>query len=202
MRIVIIIVSFLNITICKSQEKENPKYLEKKDSTFYIDKITFKENKDTLFSKITHVLGNINDKVYLYNIDSPENISTNIGNTNIKFDYMQFWIKKNTNNLFFLELEAYSDDKKNQNIINSFDKRFKKIDLTDKKKLKKDIEDINTFMYYKNYLFKSVDIYFYLETITFKKKKEKNRIRLYVYKYPFDSILIELNQINDKIINQ
>ncbi|OWP87420.1 hypothetical protein BWK60_03870, partial [Flavobacterium covae] len=182
MRIVIIIVSFLNITICKSQEKENPKYLEKKDNTFYIDKITFKENKDTLFSKITHVLGNINDKVYLYNIDSPENISTNIGNTNIKFDYMQFWIKKNTNNLFFLELEAYSDDKKNQNIINSFDKRFKKIDLTDKKKLKKDIEDINTFMYYKNYLFKSVDIYFYLETITFKKKKEKNRIRLYVYK--------------------
>ncbi|QYS86902.1 hypothetical protein JJC03_02535 [Flavobacterium oreochromis] len=202
MRIIIGIICFLYISDCKSQYQENLKYLEKKSNPFYIDKITFKENKDTLFSSVTYILANINNKVNLYNIDFPENILTNIGSINLRFDYMQFWVNQKTDNLIFLELQADSNEKMNEDIIKNFDKNFKRVELTDKKILDKEIKDINTFMYHKRYLFKSSDIYFYLDTITFKDKKEEGRIHLYVYKYPFDSILIELNQINHKIINQ
>ena len=45
-------------------------------------------------------------------------------------------------------------------------------------------------------------MYINLETIEFKDKKEQNRIRLNFYSYPYDDILIESNQISDKILNQ
>ncbi|KQS90064.1 hypothetical protein [Chryseobacterium sp. Leaf394] len=82
------------IISCKSQEKENPKALGKKDQKFYLDRLSFNESKDVLFSNVKYVTGNINDKATLYNINNPENISLNIGDVNIIFDYRQFWINK------------------------------------------------------------------------------------------------------------
>ncbi|WP_128414344.1 hypothetical protein [Chryseobacterium sp. Leaf394] len=39
-----------------------------------------------------------------------------------------------------------------------------------------------------------------METIEFKDKREQDRIRLNFYSYPYDNILIESNQISDKIL--
>ncbi|MBD8083099.1 hypothetical protein [Chryseobacterium caseinilyticum] len=99
-------------------------------------------------------------------------------------------------------MEAEADENKTSDIIKNLSESFKKIDLTDKEILEEDISDKNTFMYHKNYLFKSSNMYINLETIEFKDKKEQNRIRLNFYSYPYDDILIESNQISDKILNQ
>lgn len=201
-KILLLTLSVLLIISCKSQEKENPKKLGEKDQTFYLDRLSFNENKDVLFSNVKYVVGNINDKAILYNINNPENIILNIGSTNVRFDYMQFWVNKITNKFIFLELEAEADVNKTNDIIKNLNQLFKMIDLTDKEILKQDIADKNTFMYHKNYLFKSNNIYISLETIEFKDKREQNRIRLNFYSYPYDNILIESNQISDKILNQ
>ncbi|ATA88513.1 hypothetical protein CGC58_01430 [Capnocytophaga stomatis] len=187
---------------CKSQEKENPKTLGEKNQIYYLDRLSFNENKDVLLSNVGYVMGDFSDKAILYNINSPENILLNIGSTNIIFDYMQFWADKKTNKLILLELEAEADEDKIKEVIKSLNQSFKMVDLTDEEMLKEDISDKNTFMYHKNYLYKSDNIYVHLEIIEFKDKKEKDRIRLNFYSYPYDKILIELNQINEKITNQ
>ncbi|MGU3373948.1 hypothetical protein [Chryseobacterium sp. M5A1_1a] len=201
-KILLIGLSFLFIISCKSQDKENPKKLGEKNNTFYLDRITFKENKDTLLSGVKYVIGNINDKATLYNINDPEKILVKIGSCDIKFDYMQFWTNKSTNKFILLELEAESDDNKNKEIIENLKKSFKMVDLTDKEILKEDIRDPNTFLYHKSYLFKSSDVYVFMKSITFKDKKEKDRIFLNFYSYPYDSVLIETEQVSSQIINQ
>lgn len=40
---------------CNSQTKENSKFLGKEYGEFNLENVTFKENVDTLFSKIDHV---------------------------------------------------------------------------------------------------------------------------------------------------
>ncbi|EKB57719.1 hypothetical protein [Bergeyella zoohelcum] len=201
-KIFILTLSFFLIISCKTQEKENPKTLGEKNQIFYLDRFSFNENKDVLLSNVEYVIGNINDKLILYNISTPENIVLNIDNTGVAFDYMQFWVNKKTDKFIFLELEAEADEDKIQEVIKSLNQSFKMIDLTDKERLKEDISDKNTFFYHKNYLYKSSNVYAYLETIEFKDKKEKDRIRLNFYSYPYDKILIELNKISVKIINQ
>lgn len=201
-KILLLTLSFLLIISCKSQEKENPKILGEKNQIFYLDRLSFNENKDILLSNVKYVIGNINDKAILYNINTPENIILNIGSTNVIFDYMQFWVNKKTNKFIFLELEAEADENKTKEILKNLSQSFKMIDLTDKEILKEDIADKNTFMFHKNYLFKSSNVYVNIETIEFKDKKEKDRIRLNFYSYPYDKILIESNQISEKIINQ
>lgn len=190
------------ITSCKSQEKENPKILGNKYGTFNLDRVTFKENKDFLLSKVKYVLGNINNKVNLYNIDKPETLLLKIGDLDVKFDYLQFWLNKKTNNFIFIESEAKSNETKNQEIIKNLEKSFKMIDLTDKERLKEDKKDKNTFIYHTSYLFKSANVYVYMETITFKDKKDKDNVSLNFYSYPFDKTLIESDQVSQKIINQ
>ncbi|GIJ93226.1 hypothetical protein CAPN001_06360 [Capnocytophaga stomatis] len=201
-KILVLTLSFLLIMSCKSQQKENPKGLGEKNQIFYLDRLSFNENKEVLLSNVEYVIGNVDDKVILYNINTPENILLNIGSTNIIFDYMQFWVNKRTNKFIFLELEAETDENKIKEIIKSLNQSFKMVDLTNKERLEEDISDENTFMYHKNYLYKSNDVYIHLETIEFKDKKEKDRIRLNFYSYPYDKILLELNQINEKITNQ
>jgi len=201
-KILLLTLSFLLILSCKSQEKENPKILGEKNQIFYLDRLSFNENKDILLSNVKYVIGNINDKAILYNINTPENIILNIGSTNVIFDYMQFWVNKKTNKFIFLELEAEADENKTKEILKNLNRSFKMINLTDKEILKEDIADKNTFIYHKNYLFKSSSVYVNLETIEFRDKKEKDRIRLNFYSYPYDKILIESNQISEKIINQ
>ncbi|WP_157909174.1 hypothetical protein [Capnocytophaga stomatis] len=201
-RILVLTLSLLLMMSCKSQEKENPKTLGEKNQIYYLDRLSFNENKDVLLSNVGYVMGDFSDKAILYNINSPENILLNIGSTNIIFDYMQFWADKKTNKLILLELEAEADEDKIKEVIKSLNQSFKMVDLTDEEMLKEDISDKNTFMYHKNYLYKSDNIYVHLEIIEFKDKKEKDRIRLNFYSYPYDKILIELNQINEKITNQ
>jgi hypothetical protein len=199
-RVFLILLSIFFVTSCKS--KQNPKYIGKDDGTFYLDHLTFNENKDSLLSHTKYVLGSINDKVNVFNIDKPETLALKIGSTGVRFDYLQFWVNKETNKFIFLESEAESNEAKNQEIINNLKQSFKMIDLTDKERLSEDIKDRKTYLYHKSYLFKSAKVYVYMETITFKDKKEKNKVRLNFYSYPFASLLIELNQINTQIIDQ
>lgn len=200
-KIVALTLIFLLTISCKSREKENPKTLGEKNQTFYLDRLSFNENKEVLLSNVEYVIGNVDDNVILYNINTPENILLNIGNTHIIFDYMQFWVNKKTNKFIFLELEAETDENKIEEVIKSLNQSFKMVDLTNKERLEENISDENTFMYHRNYLYKSSDVYVHLETIEFKDKKEKDRIRLNFYSYPYDNLLIELNQIDEIYTN-
>lgn len=201
-KILLIAIGFLFIISCKSQDKENPKKLGEKNNAFYLDRMTFKENKDVLLSGVKYVMGNVNDKATLYNISSPEKILVKIGNCDVEFDYMQFWTNKSTNKFILLELEAESDDNKNKQIIENLKKSFTMVDLTDKELLKEDIGNPNAFLYHKSYLFKSSEMYVYMKTTTFKDKKEKDRVLLNFYSYPYDNVLIDTEQISTQIINQ
>ena len=64
--LLLITVSFSN---CNAQIEDNPKYLGNELGSFDLDKVTFEENIDTLFSKIDHVnldRTNTINKVWVY----------------------------------------------------------------------------------------------------------------------------------------
>ncbi|MFK8281921.1 hypothetical protein [Capnocytophaga cynodegmi] len=105
-KILVLTLSFLLIMSCKSQQKENPKGLDEKNQIFYLDRLSFNENKEVLLSNVEYVIGNVGDKVILYNINTPENILLNIGNTNIIFDYMQFWVNKKNKQIYFSRIRS------------------------------------------------------------------------------------------------
>lgn len=59
----------VSLSNCSSQTKDNPKYLGHEFGNFDLDKVTFKENIDTLFSKIDHAnldRTNTVNKVWVY----------------------------------------------------------------------------------------------------------------------------------------
>ncbi len=98
-----------------------------------------------MLSHTKHVVISINDKVNSYHINTPEALVLKIGNADVKFDYLQFWVNKNTNKFIFLESEVESNETKNQEIIKNLKQTFKMIDLTDKERLNEDIKDKKPF---------------------------------------------------------
>jgi len=125
---------------CQSQTKENPKYLGAENGVFDLDKATFNENVETLFSKVQHVsLDRTADKskawVYRNKIDEG-NVKTNL----ISF----FDIENNRINVIVNNkkvIQAFTSfvetNKSPESIISKLDKKYGsyKVKLKPDKKL-------------------------------------------------------------------
>ncbi|MCH4831965.1 MULTISPECIES: hypothetical protein [Flavobacterium] len=190
----ILIIFFCSITFsCNSQNKEEQ---YKNIEHFQLNNI-----KDSILSKAEYTTTQYKREFDLHRINYPEKFPVQFNGEKMLFDYIVIWEKKITKEIVLIEFEG--DIEAHNNKINIFlTNNFEKIDLDSKKRLKEFIEDPNVFFYSKNQLFKSDNIYIFMETINFKEKKKKNRINLYFYKYPFDKFLINQNLINGKIIEK
>lgn len=136
LKILITVTLFSFFQNCQSQTAENPKSLG--SEIFKLENITFKENVDTLFSKIPFV------KLDRTNDTSKAIIYRNKIDDNKKVEIVDFY-GKNSQRLSVTtnaknEIQAFStyiDTKENpQNLINKLDKQFKsyKVNLKPNKK--------------------------------------------------------------------
>ncbi|POR18458.1 hypothetical protein BWK58_14675 [Flavobacterium columnare] len=182
---------------CNSQNKKNQYQSDKNAEYFQLNNI-----KDSLLSKAEYTTTQYKKEFNLYRINYPEKFPVQFDREKMLFDYIVIWEEKNNKEIVLIEFEGDIDALNNNKINDLLTKNFQKIDLDSKKRLKEFIEDPTVFFYHKNDLFKSNDVYVFMETINFKDKKEKNRINLYFYKYPFDRFLLEQNLINGRIIDK
>jgi hypothetical protein len=125
---------------CQSQTKENPKYLGAESGIFDLDKATFNENVETLFSKIQHVsLDRTADKskAWVYR--------NKIGDGNVKpnlisfFDVENYRINVIANNKKVIQAftSFIETDKNPESLISKLDKKYSayKVKLKPDKKL-------------------------------------------------------------------
>ena len=142
--LLLITVSFSN---CNSQTKDNPKYLGNEFGSFDLDKVTFKENIDTLFSKIDHVnldRTNTINKVWVYR---------NKLDANKKDDFISFFSIQNFKINVIANQEkqieaftTFAETKSNPDvIISEIDKKYGK--YRTKLKLDKKLEFSNSKHY-------------------------------------------------------
>ncbi|HEX8576794.1 MAG TPA: hypothetical protein VF677_10925 [Flavobacterium sp.] len=147
--------------------------------------------KNNILSKAEYTTTSYKAKFDLHRINDPEKFPVDFNGKKMLFDYMVIWEKKENKETVLIEFEGNTDKQNNNDIIKFLARNFQKVDLDSKKRLKELIEAPSVFFYHKNQLFKSDDVYIFMETINFKDKKEKNRINLYFYKYPYDRSLLE-----------
>ncbi|MBP2616009.1 hypothetical protein [Chryseobacterium jejuense] len=137
---------------CQSQLKENPKYLGSKEGSIDLDKVTFKENIDTLFSKVPHVeLDRTNEKskAWLYrNKIEDKNAKVSIVNlmelSNNRVDVIADKDKKIQAFTSFIETNRDPG-----NLINDLDKKYGKYRV--KLKPNKRLEFSNSKLYQWNF---------------------------------------------------
>ncbi len=135
--LIILMILFQN---CQSQTKENPKYLGAESGIFDLDKATFNENVETLFSKIQHVsLDRTADKskAWVYR--------NKIGDGNVKpnlisfFDVENYRINVIANNKKVIQAftSFIETDKNPESLISKLDKKYSayKVKLKPDKKL-------------------------------------------------------------------
>ena len=125
---------------CQSQTKENPKYMGAENGIFDLDKATFNENVETLFSKVQHVsLDRTADKskawIYRNKMDDG-NAQTNLISF---FDIENSRINVITNNKKVIQAFTtfIETDKNPESLISKLDKKYGayKVKLKPNKKL-------------------------------------------------------------------
>ena len=125
---------------CQSQTKENPKYLGSENGIFDLDRATFNENVETLFSKVLHVsLDRTADKskAWVYR--------NRIGESNVKSNLISFFdIESNTINVITNSkkvIQAFTSfietNRNPESLISKLDKKYiaYKVKLKPDKKL-------------------------------------------------------------------
>lgn len=120
---------------CQSQTKENPKFLGSENGIFDFDKVTFKENIDTLFSKVKNEYyknqikdnGQLIGSQVFYDIES--NKATNIFfiDENYKATKPIFIVDKN--NVFFMISSSFKTDFPPVKIFERINNKFKKYNV-------------------------------------------------------------------------
>lgn len=182
---------------CNSQNRENPQNIGQ--GTFHLDRITFKEKKDTLFSKVSPIVeSNKNIDIYFIESDKEE---TMLGNELLNFSRMDWYINKHTKEIVALEIWSIKIPSRNyENVLKNLEKKFEKIDLTNQKafNISKKISKAYTY----TYLFKSKDKYLLIDYTVFEKDRNDDNFRIKIYKYPFDKNLVGENLVDKSILNQ
>ena len=125
---------------CQSQTKENPKYLGSENGIFDLDRATFNENVETLFSKVQHVsLDRTADKskAWVYR--------NRIGESNVKSNLISFFdIESNRINVITNSkkvIQAFTSfietNRNPESLISKLDKKYiaYKVKLKPDKKL-------------------------------------------------------------------
>ncbi|MEB3799873.1 hypothetical protein INQ45_01875 [Flavobacterium columnare] len=189
----------LSINSCNSQNKESQKKIG--SGAFHLEKITFKENKDTLFSMVNPILeSNKYSNIDIYFIESDEEI-TMLGNQLLDFSRMDWYINKDKKNIIALEIFSSKLTGKNyENVLTFLKNKFEKIDLTNQKIFSISKKILKA--YTNTYLFKGNDKYILIDHTIFEKSKNDDTFRIRIYKYPFDESLIKENLIDKSILNK
>ncbi|MFK7079286.1 hypothetical protein V3470_12600 [Flavobacterium oreochromis] len=188
----------LFMSSCNSQNKENPKKIG--NGAFRLEKITFKENKDTLFSKVNPILeSNKYSNIDIYFIESDQEV-TMIGNEFLDFSRMDWYINKYEREIIALDIFSSKLPSRNyENVLNFLGENFEKKDLTNYKIFDTSKKILKA--YTNTYLFKSNDKYILIDYTIFEKNRDSDNFRIRIYKYPFDKNLIKENLIDKLILN-
>ncbi|HEX8576781.1 MAG TPA: hypothetical protein VF677_10860 [Flavobacterium sp.] len=200
MKIAIVIFCFLFIS-CESQDKENPKYLGKEFGIFKIDRVSFNEDKDVLFSKVDIYMTDTENKINTYTIKDSKNLALQLGGIDIKTNQLQWSINSQLNKISKIELQIFDSNKDCKKILKGLENNYQKLDLTDRESINRS-KKFNFGSYVYTYLFKDNTKYIIVDHVIYDEKEENDLLQIKIYKYPFDKDLIEEHQVDKRIINK